>query len=143
MEELVAETVQRQINLVIDANRWQLTKGLNNEGEWLPKYQDDPYFKTLAQAKGYEKYKRSKSPNRMKPSDVMDFYINGYTHDHIKATVSGVDLQIWNTTPWADEIDQKTDNKALGLSPDTAIELYNEEIGPLVTEKIKDLTGTI
>lgn len=142
IEEEVEDILQDLLDYLADLNRWQLSKGLNSEGEYLPRYLDDPYFETKAQAYGYQKWKESISPNKQKPKEVMDFFINGYSYDHIQVKAQAKKLNIFaDPLPWADEIDQKTGNKALGLSPESRTEAWNEEIQPRLVGRIRTKTG--
>ena len=135
---LVSDIARDNSIMIADANRLRLTEGKNAEGGYLPKYIDDPYFKTIAQAKGYEAYKAKISPNKNKPREIMDFYINGYTHSNIVATVSGAEIQTTVKTGWAQHLEEV---EALGINPESARELWNFAFMPLLCEEISNRTG--
>lgn len=144
IEVMVEDILQDLLEYLADLNRWQLSRGLNKDGDYLPRYIDDPYFDNPRQAYGYQKWKESISPNKQKPKEVMDFFINGYSYDHIQVKAQGKKLDIFaDPLPWADEIDQKTQNKALGLSPDSVKESWNEEIHPRLVGRIRTKTGLL
>jgi len=140
-EQMIADTLDSVKDYIADLNRWQLTKGLGTDNEYLPSYLTDPYFKTRAQAIGYMLYKKKVSPNTQKPVDVPDYYINGYTHSRIRAEVTGTELNMYNTAPWASQIDQRTNNKAIGLNEESIKELTEREVYPRLLYMMRELHG--
>jgi hypothetical protein len=72
------------INEIDNLIREQLLLGTDGNGDSLPRYVDDPFFKSLEHAKAYQKWKEKVSPNPAKDKEVMDLYINGTFHNTIK-----------------------------------------------------------
>ncbi len=140
-EQMIAETLEGVREYIAELNRGQLEMGLGTDGANLPSYLTDPYFKTHKQAEAYVLYKKRVSPNAQKPADVPDYYINGYTHDHIRAEVTGSELHVYNTAPWAADIDKRTGNRAFGLNEESLKVLTDERVYPGLLHKMRELHG--
>lgn len=138
ISEMVSAIASDHKLMIADANRLRLEEGKNRDGEYLPRYIDDPYFKSIKQAKGYEAYKAKISPNKEKPRDVKDYYINGYTHRRITVDVTGTTINTGVATGWADHLEA---DKALGINPQSARELWNFAFQPLLCKDISGKTG--
>jgi hypothetical protein len=82
VKEILAEP--KNSKMVIVMQQEQLLRGENSENRYLPRYIDDPFFKTKESAIRYQNWKSEISPNKDKPKGVMDFYINGKFHKSIK-----------------------------------------------------------
>lgn len=136
-KELVT-VVAANPNAIADANRDKLLKGKDREGNYMPRYDQDPYFKTIAQARGYEVYKSKVSPNSEKPREVKDYYINGWTHQHIHTQMEGDSVKTWADTPWEDHIER---DKGLGINPDSVRELWTYFWRPKFLATTTDRTG--
>lgn len=68
---------------ILDLNRNQLLHGLDENGNLLPRYVDDPFFKTREAAERYADWKDRINPNNETPSGIMNFYINGHFHQSL------------------------------------------------------------
>ena len=122
-------------------NRLQLSQGKNRMGGYLPKYTDDPYFKTIEAAQKYQRWKSYVSPNKDKPADVMDFFIVGKYHKSIIAEVNGMDLTTRANVDFASSIDSKTGNTALGINPNSAAIAWELFIKPYLLRSVSEKTG--
>lgn len=136
--EEVARTKEREL---ADANRFQLSEGKDNTGRYLPRYVDDPYFKSPAQAKAYEDWKAKVSPNREKPRDVMDFYINGFFYDSINVKIGKGTINFFTDAPFGVDVERKTNFKVLGFNPETRRETWEFFIKPALLKRIAAKTG--
>jgi hypothetical protein len=118
---------------VADLNREQLLSGRGADGELLPRYVDDPWFKSPESALRYQKWKSTISPGE-KPADVMDFYIDGTFHRTIKFRKDDEGITTISESQIVGSVQRKTSNQALGLN-DKSI----EKILPEFTEYVQDL----
>jgi len=130
-------------DFVVDLNLGQLIEGRGSDNRSLPRYVDDPYFKTVQQAKAYEAWKSSISPSKTKPKGVMDFYINGRFHSTIKADAKGDSLDIYSNSNIYDSVNNKTKGKALGLDSISSEKLSDKILSPYIEEVIKRLFNGI
>src|ERR1041384_7595437 len=85
----VADSVDETKEAMIELNRKQLLRGLDNDGEYLsPKYSEDPYFKSKESAARYAAWKKRIEPEKTdRPEDVPNLYIIGTFHSSIKISV--------------------------------------------------------
>lgn len=118
---------------IVELNKQQLLEGKGKDFNDLPKYIDDPYFKTIKSAKAYESFKQNISPNHNKPSGVMDFYINGQFHSTIRMKNGSDNFSLISDSDIADDVQLKTGNEALGLADESF-----EIIRPEVLEKMRE-----
>lgn len=121
------EAIQAELESL---NKKQLLSGLGSDGQLLPRYVDDPYFKSIPAALRYQAWKARISPNKSKPVGVMDLFITGQFHSTIKAENKAVEIVMKSESDIASDVQRKTSNKALGIS--------KESIG-VVLPKIKAL----
>lgn len=138
--EFANAAAEKEQNLA-DLQKFQLSDGLNNKGGYLPRYIDDPYFTSMEAALRYQEWKNSISPNPDKPAEVMDFFINGFTYSKTKVKVRGMEMIFSNTSPWAAEIDRKTNYSWLGFNEETALEAFEYYIRPLLVKRIAARLG--
>lgn len=141
LPEYLSEIAKQQKEQLADLNRFQLSEGKNNEGGYLPRYIDDPYFNSIEGAIGYQIWKRKVSPNPDKPEDVMDLFIRGDLHESIKADVSGNELKLWTNSPIGDDVFQKTKGKFLGLNPESVKDAWEAFFRPKLKKRISRATG--
>ena len=127
--------------ILADATRFQLSEGKNREGGYLPRYIDDPYFSSLEGALAYQEWKASISPGDEKPEEVMDFFIRGDFYKTIESRVTGNTIDTFSWSNIADDVMQKTDNKALGINPESARRLWFNMILPVLLKRITAKTG--
>lgn len=118
---------------VADLNREQLLSGRGADGELLPRYVDDPFFKSPESALRYQKWKSTISPGE-KPADVMDFYIDGTFHRTIKFRKDDEGIMTFSESQIVGSVQRKTGNQALGLNDESI-----EKILPEFTEYVQDL----
>lgn len=133
--EVIEYCVQNWYYEILDLNRDQLLLGRNTDGELLsPTYQNDPYFRTSAQAQSYARFKRALERfHRMrltfplnypdKPADTPNLIIRGNFQDgmYIKFdaesfTIGSRPLAPMTITDAAD-IERKYNRKVFGLAP--------------------------
>jgi thymidine phosphorylase len=124
-----------------ELNRKQLIQGKDRTGNYLPKYTDyvGDYFKTIDSARAYARFKQIIHPNNEKPFDVADFYINGKYHRNIVAEVRGMNLNMSNRTPYAENIAAKA--QTLGINPENAQFTREEFLMPELRERVRSKTG--
>ncbi len=136
---LKAETraaMAQEQELAIKLNRAQLLRGLSSTGgQLLPKYSEDPYFKTKAAALHYARWKHKINP--LAPYDAPTLFINGYTHSHILMTLGDdkATLYVDGTVEWAAELETKYRGLHLGLNPDSHTK-YRKVIFPVIHRSI-------
>ena len=104
---------------IVQLNQQQLLAGVGQNDASLPRYQDDPYFKTPEAAKVYEAWKLKISPNPDKPAGVMDFYINGQFHSTLQVKNAPKAFTVSSDSSIAGNIQSKTGNEALGINDDS------------------------
>lgn len=131
------ENMQSQI---IELNKKQLSEGKGADFNDLPRYEDDRYFKTIKSAKAYEAFKATISQNPSKPVGVMDFYIDGTFYSTIEFKNGSKGFYLVSNSDIAKDVQNKTDNKALGLSGET-INLILPEVQAKLIEQIKGKIG--
>lgn len=137
-EAMALEILPKLLDYIAELNRWQMGKGLGYDGEYMPSYLNDPFFETRQQAVGYMLYKKKVSPNTQKPVDIIDYYVNGYTHDRVVATISGSDVTMIANVEWMDKMIQ---NRALGLNEASLKELRSEMLYPMMVLELKERIG--
>lgn len=138
---MLGEIAGKKQVLIADMNRFQLSDGLDNTGGYLPRYVDDPYFRTIAQALAYQEWKEGISPSDTKPKEVMDFRIRGDFHMSIKAKVKNMDVELYSTSPIAADVQRKTGGRALGINPQSAAELWEYSFRPALLKGMASVTG--
>lgn len=111
---------------IVQLNKDQLLAGINSDQHSLPKYEDDSYFKTIQAAKAYEAWKAHVSPNGNKDRAVMDFYIDGTFHETIKMKNNPESFQLVSDSNIAEDVQDKTNNKALGLNRESINQIIPE-----------------
>jgi hypothetical protein len=134
------------INLTADAmedhplqaenlNRRQLMAGKGADGNSLPLYRNDPYFKGNAKwISSYEKFKDRVSPGT--PHGVMNLFINGYTHSFIRLEVVGQGYRLHaDGVPWGKSAQAKTGGQAFGLNLASRVELWDKVLAGVVKRK--------
>jgi hypothetical protein len=126
------EAIVKNTEEIEAMNRGQLLKGINTDGELLPRYIDDPYFKTPEQALRYQAWKSNISPDSSKPKEVMDFYINGQFHNTIELTANGNEFKIDSDSDISNSVEGKTGGKAIGLSPEN-----EDKVTQVIVENIE------
>lgn len=112
---MVFEDLKLQ-NHLIELNKKQLSEGKGADFNDLPRYEDDPFFKTQKAAKAYEAWKAKISPNKNKPAGVMDFYIDGSFYETLQFRNEIGGFSITSNSPISKDVQTKTDSKALGIS---------------------------
>lgn len=128
LDKFMDKTVKLNLN--------QLLSGEGGDNQSLPRYVDDPYFKTKEAALRYQAWKAKISPNSKKPQDVMDFYINGRFHGTIFSDVRDSKLIFDSTSEIKNSVLSKTDGAALGLNTESLEELRSELL-PILIEEIE------
>ena len=125
---------------IVELNKKQMLKGENNIDQSLPRYVDDPYFKSRESALRYQSWKESISPNKQKPSGVMDFYINGKYHNSLIMQTSKDYFVIKSLSPINGSISNKTSGRHLGLNKKTKAIMINDFFFAELMERIKSVT---
>lgn len=118
VDKVADGTIEENKEEIPDLNRAQLLLGLGADGNLLPKYVDDPFFKSKESALRYQKWKKKISPNTSKPEEVMDFYINGAFHNTIELIPGADGFDLTSNSPIASSVQGKTNDLAIGLMPD-------------------------
>lgn len=136
-----ADIAKSNEKLFEELNRDQLLKGKDRFGNPLPEYTDyvGSYFKTIDSARAYARFKQIIHPNNQKPQDVADYYITGKYHRNIIAEVRGMNLNIKNRTPFADNIQARAET--LGINPENALYTRNNILLPGLRRRVSEKTG--
>lgn len=123
---------------IIDLNQKQLLMGKGMDGEDLPRYIDDPFFKTPKAAMAYQAWKSKISPNPEKNPEVMDFFINGQFHNTISIRNNNDNFEMISNSSIKNDVQNKTNNEVLGLTEES-IEEITPAIVELMIEQVKEL----
>lgn len=128
-----------------ELNRQQLIDGIGADGRHLPKYEDDPYWQQFPNPKeralAYQRWKSGISPSRTKPADVMDLFINGYTHSKVFAKVSPYGIRHGIDTSWGQRLDNITYRQATGLTKENKAAAFNQLLRKRMVLSIARQTG--
>lgn len=116
---------------IVNFNQMQMLAGKGADSNNLPRYDQDPYFKTPNAAKAYQAWKAHVSPNKEKDPAVMDFYIDGHFHKTLKVVSSQKAVTIKSDSEIAGDIQDKTNQEALGLNKESLARIL-----PTVQEEI-------
>lgn len=141
LPEIVADIAGEHEAELAQMNREQLLAGKDNQGRYLLKYTDDPYFKSREAAIRYMNWKKNISPNKDKPADVADFFITGYTHGTIFASRQGTSIVFDSNGRFNASILQKTNGAYLGLNEESRNKGWNTIFRVPTIHKINALTG--
>jgi len=136
LPEVIEDAIYSNEKQILQLNKNQLYDGKSITGEDIrPYYTEDPYFKTIGQARGYIKWKQSITPNSKRNPNAPNLYINGYFHRSLRlAKESGGIFIISNLTgKMANDVVDKYEN-ILGLTPDNLEKINNEIIIPKIWE---------
>lgn len=137
--QMGADIATNDSDYLIQLNKDQMLDGLGNDDKYLPTYDSDPYFKTVAQAKGYENWKSKISRSRTKPRNVMDGYINGKFHSSIEFKMMAKQrLKFYSNTNVGRKLDNWTGNKIYGLNSRSIVD-YRHKFMPELGKKIQDI----
>lgn len=135
-----ATILAKRENVLAEMNVNQLASGKGADGQYLPRYRDDPYFKTPEAAIAYEDWKALISPDKSKPKGVMDFFITGYTYYSVFAKVDGRKIKHGASVPFENSIDTKAPF-AFGLNQDSLNSLWANIVRRELIITIKRKTG--
>ena len=135
----VEKTLKKSI---ADLNREQLLKGQGADGESLPRYVDDPWFKSTESALRYQKWKSYISPGD-KPIDVMDFFIDGTFHKTIKFKKDEEGFFTISNSEIVGSVQSKTNNNALGINDESLEQIMPEIIKYAQELLLQDLRKNI
>lgn len=141
LPEIVADIAEEHEAELAQMNREQLLAGKDNQGRYLIKYTDDPFFKSREAAIRYMNWKKHISPNKDKPADVADFFISGYTHGTIFANRQGKSIVFDSTGRFNASILQKTNGAYLGLNEESRKQGWITIFRVPAIHKINALTG--
>lgn len=141
LEREAIAIAQNNTDEIADLNRQQLLAGKDSTGQSLPLYTEDTFFKTKEAATRYMNWKRHISPNKDKPADVMDFFISGYTHKGIFATIAGSEITLKNNTLFANSIQNKTKGLAWGLNSESEAKVWSQILRAPLIARIVTITG--
>lgn len=121
----VADSVDETKEAMIELNRKQLLRGLDNDGEYLsPKYSEDPYFKSKESAARYAAWKKRIEPEKTdRPEDVPNLYIIGTFHSSMRISVNSTDIEFSNSASFAGGVESKFSN-IYGLNAESKSETY-------------------
>ena len=111
---------------IVDANKQQMTEGLNIDGNFFMRYVDDPYFKSREKAIAYQNWKSKISKSKSKPKEVMDFFINGYFHNSLDVQFNSDSFELNSNAYFENSIQSKTNDKALGLTQNKNLETLKQ-----------------
>lgn len=139
--DIVADVAEDHETQLADLNRKQLLSGKGNDGQYLLKYSDDPYFKTQEAAIRYMNWKRRISPDKNKPAEYADFFISGYTHETIFADRQGRSIAFNSDGRFSNSIFQKTRGKWLGLNDESKKIGWKTIFRTPVIQRINAITG--
>ena len=134
------DSLRREEQKLKELNIKQLMAGENNKGQPLsPKYSEDPYFKTAAQAQAYARWKKRLFPET--PFDTPNLIINGFTHSSLQVNVSRNQIRFQFGVKWASDLESKYKGTELGLSPESKATAYNDIVQPDIVNTICQVTG--
>lgn len=137
--QMGADIAVNDSEILIQLNRDQMLDGLGNDDKHLPTYEEDPFFKTLAQAKGYENWKSKISRSRTKPRNVMDGYINGKFHASIEFKMMAKQrLKFYSSSKVGKDLGKYTNNRIYGLNS-RSIADYRHRFMPELAKKVHDI----
>ena len=128
-------------NDIVLLNQGQMLDGERKDGRYLPRYVDDPYFKSQASALRYQAWKKNISPSKTKPEGVMDFFINGAYHSTLKMSIIGKDYyELLTDSRISQSVDSKTSGSHLGLNPKSVGKLIEKGFFESLMTKVKAVT---
>lgn len=132
---LTADAMEDHRLSAVQQNREQLLEGKGADGNSLPRYRDDPYFKgNEKRITAYEKFKAKVTPNS--PYGIINGFINGYMHGFITLQVVGQGYRLHaEGVAWGKDFQTKTRNQAFGLNQESREELWNKVLGKSVKQK--------
>lgn len=123
---------------IIELNKNQMLAGIGSDGQALPRYVDDPFFKSIEAAERYAAWKEKISPNKSKDVEVMDFYITGQFHSTIEMKNEDTYFIMSSDSQIKDSVKSKAE--ALGLNQESISEITPEVRQKLINsvrEKLK------
>lgn len=124
---------------IVELNKKQLLTGKGSDNKDLPKYIDDPFFKTPKAALAYQAWKSKVSPNTEKNPEVMDFYITGQFHNTIRVKNNEDSFEMVSDSDIKDNVESKTNDAALGLNDESlniVIPVIKDQVINDIKEKI-------
>jgi len=147
LPSVIADTVQRTQDVLLDLNRDQLLYGRDADGKALtPGYTQDPYFKTRAAAEAYLKMKQGLEGEHKglrtftsvqlypeKDSNTPNLLVNGrlfFNYFFIRITQES--YEIGSTGEAAAKIESKYNNRVYGLAPKSKEFYYFSYIRPAI-----------
>ena len=135
---VMTEVVGKRAIEIVNIQKVQLRKGKAADGGYLPRYRDDPFFKTMAQAIAYESWKAQWS-HPEKPREVMDFFINGYYYSSLQLSIRGHEFVIDSNASFAASVEGKANGIGLNMeSKMLFMKNYGREDVILI---LSDITG--
>jgi hypothetical protein len=140
LNTLLGETVNELKIEIEDTQREQMRKGQNSDGGYLPRYVDDPYFKSIQAAKNYENWKAQWS-HPEKPRGVMDFFIDGTFHNTVRVVVKRSVFDFKSSSSIESSIRAKTGDKVLALNRESKDEFMKEHGWGVFVKKVSRQTG--
>ena len=131
VEAIIKESVQEVSEEYVKRNLDQLYEGLDSEGQKItPKYRRN-------------KYARVK--NEMNPLPGLgtpDLFVTGAFYEGTEVRLEGEDLVEESSVDYAKDLEQKYGEEQIwGLDEENHDEFVNEDLQPLIIEKISEQTG--
>lgn len=129
---LVIDSAMEHNDTIVELNRAQLWDGERADGKSIvPRYSQDPYFKTKQAAAEYAAWKQRITPSPVRDSDTPNLYINGYFHRSIIAEKEKDTIKVSSGVKLGQELDQKYKN-IFGLNKGSIAELKPELLETLL-----------
>lgn len=111
--EILTPILEKNKDVFVELNKQQLIDGQTSKGEGIhPKYNEDPYFKSKGQARGYAIWKKKLETSGQIPASTTksfntpNLYIKGTFHSNIYAAVNSFGIEI-GAQGFGSDFDQK------------------------------------
>lgn len=131
IQEIIQEAVQEVSEEYVRKNLDQLYEGLGSDGQKI-----EPNYRSA-------KYARVKNEMNSKPGlGTPDLKVTGTFYDGTEATLEGDDLVEQSSVEYAQYLEKNyTEERIWGLTEENHEQFINEDVRPLIMEKIRALTG--
>lgn len=140
-DKIAQETMEGTEEEIRQYNLQQLLDGKTNDGSDIhPTYQEDPFFKTPADAQAYSDWKDRISPPSNRKSGIPNLYINGWYHSTRRVVIEGG--KIIYSSSYGDEhnFDEKYKNLD-GLNPESRKKFIPFVLRPVFNHLIQQAIG--
>lgn len=136
-DKIIDESLAETKEAFIKANKKQLLEGKRSDGNDItPSYLDDPYFKTRESAQRYSDWKDRITPNPKRKSGTPNLFIKGPFHNSIDVSFNRDTISFDASFHAANAIEDKYTSKIFGLGGDIKKDYLNNDLSPVIQEKI-------